>query len=143
MGPVIPDTTEFDAALSRAMGTRTTRTPNEADFLAKVVTIAERESVLLFHAYDSRKTEGKGFPDLVLCGSSRVLFAELKMPGNSLRTEQSDWRWRLFSAGAWFSVWYPRDHHSGEITRVMRWLHEPDDAGIPESLQHRSRWHQP
>ena len=49
---------------------------------------------LCMHIYDSRKSAGIGFPDLVLCHPARhiLILAELKTERGRLRAEQKLWR---------------------------------------------------
>lgn len=60
------------------------------------------------------KADGKGFPDLVMV-RERIVYAELKMPGNDLSPEQSKWQAKILGAGGEFYVWRPADldsiHH--------------------------------
>lgn len=65
---------------------------------------------------DSRKSSSfstPGFPDLVLTkpflSGDLIVFAECKMPGKLLRTEQKDWLLALQQAKATIFVWEPED----------------------------------
>lgn len=64
--------------------------------------------------------DGKGFPDLVLVGRGRVIFAELKGQYRQLEPEQVAWLDALRAAGAEVYLWRPRDWLSGLIEQVLR-----------------------
>jgi hypothetical protein len=53
--------------------------------------------------------DGKGFPDLVLVGRGRVVFAELKSEDGVLRLDQRGWINALRESGAEVYVWRPAD----------------------------------
>lgn len=55
------------------------------------------------------QADGKGFPDLVLVATGRVVFAELKSDRGRLTDDQKIWWERLRTAGAEVYVWRPRD----------------------------------
>ncbi len=82
---------------------------SEAEFLAVVVQIAERNGWEAYHVPDSRRVTASGFPDLVLMRGSVVIVAELKKRGEVPRPEQ--WAWlRAFEAcGVRAFFWTPDD----------------------------------
>lgn len=49
--------------------------------------------------------DGKGFPDLVLVGRGRVIYAELKSSTGKVRPEQQVWLDALTAAGQEAHVW--------------------------------------
>lgn len=61
-----------------------------------------------FHVYDSRKSEGVGFPDLVLV-KLRIIYVELKTNRGRLTPEQQEWRDDLLAAGGEWYLWRPSD----------------------------------
>lgn len=69
------------------------------------------------YAYD-----GKGFPDLVLVSAQRrrIIFAEVKGRGDSLRPEQAEWLRSLGLAGAEAYVFTVADWRSGSIEEVLK-----------------------
>lgn len=88
---------------------------NEALFLDQVCTIARLQGWLVFHPTPHRvgtaswRTDGKGFPDLVLCHMDRgTIFAELKTNDGRLSEEQKQWGYRLTQHSE-YHVWRPRD----------------------------------
>ena len=96
-------------------GRRIRRTPPglaESDLLERVRR--------LFHVYDSRKAIGAGFPDCVLTHPQqrRVIFAELKRPGQNPTPQQEAWLAALHAAGCEVAVWRPADLE--EIRAVLR-----------------------
>ena len=63
--------------------------------------------------------DGKGYPDLTLV-RDRVVFAEVKGDGDSLRLEQQAWLELLELAGAEVYVWTPALWLAGSIDEVLR-----------------------
>ena len=63
--------------------------------------------------------DGKGFPDLVLL-REKIVAAEVKGDGDSLRPEQEAWLEAFSRAGAEAYVWRPRDWREGTIEAVLR-----------------------
>ena len=63
--------------------------------------------------------DGKGFPDLLLV-RDRVVFAEVKAGGGTLRPEQRAWRDRLLSAGAEWHRWDEKAWNAGLVEQVLR-----------------------
>lgn len=58
-----------------------------------------------------------GFPDLVLCRGSRVLFVELKSERGLLTADQMAWRDRLLTAGMDWRCWRPK--HWPEVQATL------------------------
>lgn len=73
---------------------------------------------LVFHPYDSRKSE-PGFPDLVMV-RDRVVYAELKRAGGSTTPAQQKWIHALREAGEEVHVWRPVDWTRGTIEAALR-----------------------
>lgn len=69
--------------------------------------------------------DGKGFPDVTLCGPGGVLFRELKAAKGSLSPEQKVWLEALTAAGADAGVWRPTDLASGRIDAEIRAVRRP------------------
>lgn len=63
--------------------------------------------------------DGKGFPDLILV-RDRLIAAEIKGAGESVRTEQKAWQAWLTTAGVSAYVWRPKHWFDGEIDEVLR-----------------------
>lgn len=89
----------------------------EKQFQAQVVKIAQLNKWLVYHTYDSRRSE-PGFPDLVMVGKGAVIFAELKVGINTLTSVQIEWGDALLQAGANWFVWYPEQMQ--EITEILQ-----------------------
>lgn len=68
--------------------------------------------------------DGKGFPDLIIVGSS-LLARELKSEQGRLTPEQVAWRGALYVAGLDATEWRPSDWRSGRIERELRQLAQP------------------
>lgn len=60
----------------------------------------------------------KGFPDLVLVGVKKTIFAELKSAKGRLGPDQHTWLGRLSQSGQTVYVWRPSDRP--EIERVLK-----------------------
>lgn len=99
----------------------------EKDLQAAIVELAGYLGWLVFHPYDSRRSQ-PGFPDLTLvrpprgageCG--RVLFVELKTSRGRLRPAQRVWLAALRDVpGVEVFTWRPADWLSGDIDAVLR-----------------------
>ena len=91
----------------------------EAQFQRQIIDLARTLGYRVAHfraAMNSRgqwstpvQADGAGFPDLVLTGRGRVIFAELKAEGKYPTAKQREWLAALESAGAEVHVWRPRD----------------------------------
>lgn len=64
--------------------------------------------------------DGAGFPDLVLAGHGRLVFAELKSARGKLGPEQVDWAIALKGSGVTHCVWRPADWIDGTVEAVLR-----------------------
>jgi len=92
---------------------------SEEDFARAVVDLAlscgwkvKREPP--WRAACRKDDSAKGFPDLVLVDSARVLFVELKREGGRLGARQEEWRVVLEHAAQWnkyieYHIWRPSD----------------------------------
>ena len=78
----------------------------EKDFQAQVIRIAKALGWLIYHTYDSRRSE-PGFPDLVMVRGDRILYRELKTEKGRLAPHQKIWGEKLSEAGADYEVWRP------------------------------------
>ena len=87
----------------------------EGDLLSEVLRLAEKYGVLAYHVYDSRRSSGPGFPDLVLASTSGLMFVELKDSVGMRSPDQVTWAYTLAAAGQAYAVWRPRDLESGLI----------------------------
>lgn len=81
----------------------------ERQFQSQVVKVAKLNGWLVYHTFDSRRSE-PGFPDLVLVKGERVIFAELKSEQGRVRPEQVEWLERLSVAKEMKAVvWRPSE----------------------------------
>lgn len=91
--------------------------PDEAAFQAAVLEVAKTWGLRVAH-FRKAKTprgnwitpvgaDGKGFPDLLICGKRGVLYRELKSSSGRLSEEQKMWGLWLHRAGADWGVWTP------------------------------------
>lgn len=73
------------------------------------------------HNYDSRRSgPDAGFPDLVLAGHGRLIFAELKRERGRASPAQLQWKGELEAAGVEVYLWRPSSWSSGEIERILK-----------------------
>lgn len=63
---------------------------SEKEFMGAVVALAKRNGWLIYHAFDSRKSEA-GFPDLLMIRGPRLIVAELKVGDNRPTAPQANW----------------------------------------------------
>lgn len=93
---------------------------SEKYFQDQVMELAERLGWLVYHVFDSRRSQA-GFPDLVLLhpGTGRVLFRELKTQTGKTRKMQDVWLAGLRLGGLDAKVWRPEDWVSGEIQKTL------------------------
>jgi hypothetical protein len=90
-----------------------------------VVELCQWLGYLVYHTYDSRRSQ-PGFPDLVIVGRKRVIFAELKSDKGKLSGSQAQWYAHLLANGAEAYVWRPTQWKDETIKQV---LSEWTDAG--------------
>jgi hypothetical protein len=89
----------------------------EKAFMALVIRYSQLRGWLCFHTYDSRRSQ-PGFPDLVLVGHERLIFAELKSEKGRLRKEQKAWLAELEKTDSTeVYVWRPSDFES--VTQIL------------------------
>jgi len=75
----------------------------EKDYYSTIREIAQTAGWLIFHAYDSRRSD-IGFPDFVFV-RERVVFAEIKGPNTPVTLAQRIWLERLSDAGVEAYLW--------------------------------------
>lgn len=88
---------------------------SERLFQEAVIQLAQMNGWLHFHPSPAQKrpgvwrTDGKGFPDLVLAHRDRgVIFAELKTNAGKMSTEQRNWEYHLYPHAEYY-LWRPAD----------------------------------
>ena len=79
---------------------------SEKEFQTTVIQYAQRLGYLVFHTYDSRRSQ-RGFPDLVMVREGRLVVAELKRETGRTKPEQAEWLRLLRSAGVEAYIWRP------------------------------------
>jgi hypothetical protein len=122
-------------SLAESMSARSTECPKisefggllEIDFQKAVLDLAKRNGWRTAHFRPGRTSnggwktavagDGKGFVDLVLV-RERVVWAELKIPPNTLSVDQLSWRDALLAAGQEWYEWTPKDWQ--RIEEVLR-----------------------
>ena len=86
-----------------------TPTMTETQFLKSVVSVAEDGGWLVYHTYDSRRSQA-GFPDLVMTRAGRTIFAELKSQKGRIKAAQQEWLDALDKTeGLEVFLWRPSD----------------------------------
>ena len=86
-----------------------TPTMTETQFLRSVVSVAEDGGWLVYHTYDSRRSQA-GFPDLVMTRAGRTIFAELKSQKGRVKAAQQEWLDALDKTeGLEVFLWRPSD----------------------------------
>ena len=78
----------------------------EKDFQAAVIDYAHLCGWLVYHTYDSRRSQ-EGFPDLVMVRPPDAIFAEMKSEGGKVTEAQSHWLDWLAECGLIVRVWRP------------------------------------
>lgn len=91
----------------------------EAELMEHIRALVKDLGLLAFHAADSRRSWGRGFPDLVIAGRGGCIFREVKTESGSLPAEQHRWGQALTDAGQRWSVWRPRHLLDGSIGREL------------------------
>lgn len=81
---------------------------SEKAFQAAVIALAKRNGFLVYHTFNSKKSEA-GFPDLVLIRAGSLIIAELKVGDNKPTVPQSTWLEAFRECGVPAFVWYPKD----------------------------------
>jgi hypothetical protein len=89
---------------------------SEKKWQETVIGICKARGYLVYHTHDSRRCE-PGFPDLVIVGHKRVIFAELKTIAGKVEPEQQAWLDALVSARQIVFIWRPGDLE--EINAVL------------------------
>lgn len=102
---------------------------NETELQDAVIELARLLGYLVAHFRPAKtdqgwrtpvQADGKGFPDLVLVGRGRVIYAELKNDVRKLEPEQRVWLDALHVCGAEVYVWRPTDYAAGAIDAVLK-----------------------
>lgn len=87
----------------------------EGELRREVLALCFNLGLAVYYCHDSRRSIGRGFPDLVIAGDRGVLFRELKGSGGGLRPDQRRWIRRLSRSRQDVRVWWPADLASGAI----------------------------
>lgn len=95
----------------------------EAEFQAQVIEMARLFGWEVYHTHNSQRSTSKGFPDLVLIKSGRLIFAELKNRKGKVTTEQNWWLDQLklvAQANSTIEVYLWRPTHWDECLKVIK-----------------------
>lgn len=98
---------------------------SERELQAAVIRMAELWDWLVYHVTDVRgklrSSSSPGFPDLVLVGHGRTIFAELKTARGKISPQQKIWLEQLGQcSGVESYVWRPADWKNDTIANVLR-----------------------
>jgi hypothetical protein len=91
----------------------------EAELMEAIRTMIKDLGLHAFHAADSRRSWGRGYPDLTIAGRGGMLWRECKTESGSLAPEQRQWGDALKRAGQNWRVWRPADLLDGSIGREL------------------------
>lgn len=91
----------------------------ETELMEKIRSACKDLGLLAFHDYDSRRSWGPGFPDLVVAGPRGVIFRECKDMRNQLSPDQRKWRHMLAVGSADYGLWRPSDLLDNGIAREL------------------------
>ena len=90
---------------------------SEKDFMESIVQLARQTGWMVYHPYDSRRSE-PGFPDLVMTKHKRLVIAEIKTETGKTSPAQDKWLETLRTArGVKVKLWRPSDWP--EIERTL------------------------
>lgn len=89
----------------------------ERQWQAQVLEAARVLEWLIYHTYDSRRSE-PGFPDLMLLKGTRLVVAEVKTQKGRLNFAQEVWLEAFRATNAEVYVWRPDDWP--EVERVLK-----------------------
>lgn len=92
---------------------------SEAELMEAIRAMVKDLGLLAFHAADSRRSWGRGYPDLTIVGKAGCIWREYKTGHGSLSPEQRQWGDALRAAGQRWSVWRPRHLLDGSIGREL------------------------
>lgn len=74
----------------------------------------------VYHTWNSRNSP-KGFPDVVICGASRVIAIELKVGNNKPSDEQIGWLKAFKFSGALTFAFWPRHREVVRLIASGKW----------------------
>jgi len=89
----------------------------EKTFQTWLVELAEAHGWLVYHTYDSRRSQ-PGFPDLCMVRGQRIVFAELKSQKGRVAASQQNWLTALGATAVEVYLWRPSDREQIEETLV-------------------------
>lgn len=91
----------------------------EAELMEAIRAIVADLGLHAFHAADSRRSWGPGFPDLVIAGPGGCIFRECKTEVGRLSADQQQWGRALQAAGQRWGTWRPRQLLDGTVGREL------------------------
>ena len=94
----------------------------EAELMEHIRALVAGLGLHAFHAADSRRSWGRGYPDLTIVGRGGCIWRECKTEHGGLSPEQRQWGDTLKHAGQNWRTWRPRDLLDGSIGRELTGL---------------------
>jgi hypothetical protein len=91
----------------------------EAALMEAIRAMVRDLGLLAFHAADSRRSWGRGYPDLTIAGRGGCIWRECKTQAGSLSPGQRQWGDTLKRAGQNWRVWRPSDLLDGTIAKEL------------------------
>jgi hypothetical protein len=132
----------FGNAADRGKQVKTAReilnsTETEAAFQVRVVALAERLGWMVFHPYDSRRSE-PGWPDLALVRGDTLILLELKRESGSLTSPQVAWLTALQRVTR-VEAFMARPSHWEKIEMLLQNMGKLDEngynVGVPATVE--------
>lgn len=102
------------ALTTKAARLQQAKAMSEADLQVMVIQLAELKGWLVYHTYNSRRSQ-PGYPDLTMVRRSRVVFIELKTQSGKRTADQDRWGETLSLSDAEYYLWRPLDWLDGGI----------------------------
>jgi hypothetical protein len=109
----------------------------EAELLTEVIIRCRKHGVVPIHIdtpHHNKGRELKGYPDLILHGTHRLAFRELKSQTGRMRPDQTLWMYRQVGEGLDWGLWRPKDLKSGRIDRELAVLCRPGLPGPADEI---------
>ncbi len=91
--------------------------------VAEIQARAKQRGVLSHYCGSAERCNGRGLPDVLLAGNNGVAWIEVKLPGDTMRPDQTSWKYKLKASG---QIWETMDE--ADLT--------PDGGAIDMLIDH-------